>query len=52
MMQSTFAEKFFGGNLVLRIAIGAIGIVAGVLLAYTWPDAASSAMLAICSLRH
>jgi serine/threonine transporter len=42
MSQLTFAERFFGGNLVLRIAIG---IVAGVLLAYTWPDAASSAML-------
>jgi serine/threonine transporter len=42
MSKITIAEKFFGGNLVLRIAIG---IVAGVILAYTWPDAASSAML-------
>ena len=42
MSTLTFAEKFFGGNLVIRIAIG---IVAGVLLAYTWPEAASSAML-------
>jgi serine/threonine transporter len=42
MSKITFAEKFFGGNLVLRIAFG---IVAGVILAYTWPDAASSAML-------
>ena len=42
MSQMTFAEKFLGGNLVLRIAVG---IVAGVLLALAWPDAASSAML-------
>lgn len=42
MSQLTFSEKFFGGNLVLRIAVG---IVAGVLLALVWPDAASSAML-------
>ena len=42
MSQTTFAEKFFGGNLVLRIAVG---IVAGVVLALVWPDAASSAML-------
>ncbi|MDA0680269.1 MAG: serine/threonine transporter SstT [Proteobacteria bacterium] len=39
---STFIEKFFGGNLVLRIAVG---IVAGVVLAGFWPDAAKSAML-------
>ncbi len=42
MSQITIAERFFGGNLVLRIAVG---IVAGVLLALAWPDAASSAML-------
>ncbi len=42
MSKITIAEKFFGGNLVLRIAVG---IVAGVLLALAWPDAASSAML-------
>jgi len=42
MSQLTFAERLFGGNLILRIAIG---IVAGVLLALVWPDAASSAML-------
>ncbi len=42
MSKLTFSEKFFGGNLILRIAVG---IVAGVLLALVWPDAASSAML-------
>ena len=42
MSQLSFAEKFFGGNLILRIAVG---IGAGVLLALAWPDAASSAML-------
>ncbi|MDX1403310.1 MAG: serine/threonine transporter SstT [Woeseiaceae bacterium] len=42
MSTVTFSERFFGGNLILRIGIG---IVAGILLAYTWPDAASSAML-------
>ena len=42
MSQIDFAEFFFGGNLVLRIAVG---IVAGVLLAYAWPNAASSAIL-------
>ncbi len=42
MSQLTLGEKFFGGNLVLRIAVG---IVAGVVLALVWPDAASSAML-------
>jgi serine/threonine transporter len=42
MSRLTFAEKFFGGNLVLRIAVG---IAAGILLALTWPDGASSAML-------
>lgn len=35
-------DLFFGGNLVLRIAIG---IVAGISLALLWPDAARSAML-------
>ena len=34
MSKLTFAEMFFGGNLVLRIAVG---IAAGVLLAYAWP---------------
>ena len=42
MSQLTIAERLFGGNLVLRIAVG---IVAGVLLALAWPDAANSAML-------
>lgn len=42
MSQLTFADKFFTGNLVLRIAGG---IVAGVLLALVWPEAASAAML-------
>jgi len=42
MSQIIIAEKFFGGNLVLRIAVG---IVAGAVLALVWPDAASSAML-------
>jgi serine/threonine transporter len=40
--QATFATRLFGGNLVLRIGIG---IVAGVLLAAFWPEAARSAML-------
>jgi Na+/serine symporter len=40
--QSSFFNKFFGGNLILRIAFG---IVAGVILAYLWPEAAKSAML-------
>jgi serine/threonine transporter len=39
---STLVERFFGGNLVLRIAIG---IAAGVILALIWPSAARSAML-------
>lgn len=38
----SLAEIFFGGNLVLRIAIG---IAAGIALALVWPDAAGSAML-------
>ena len=40
--QSSFADKLFGGNLILRIAFG---IFAGVVLAYLWPAAAKSAML-------
>jgi serine/threonine transporter len=40
--QSSIWSLLFGGNLVLRIAIG---IVVGVLLAFLWPDAAKSAML-------
>lgn len=39
---SSLVETFFGGNLVLRIAIG---IAAGVVLALAWPAAAGSAML-------
>jgi serine/threonine transporter len=39
---SSLIEKFFGGNLVLRIAIG---IAVGVVLALVWPAAAKSAML-------
>jgi len=42
MSKLTLSEKFFGGNLVLRIAVG---IAAGVALALAWPEAASSAML-------
>lgn len=40
--QTTLVETFFGGNLVLRIAIG---ILLGVVLALAWPTAAASAML-------
>jgi len=40
--QSSFVANLFGGNLILRIAVG---IVAGVILARLWPDAAKSAML-------
>jgi serine/threonine transporter len=40
--QSSFVAKFFGGNLILRIAVG---IAAGVILARLGPDAAKSAML-------
>ncbi len=40
--QNSFLDKLFGGNLILRIAVG---IVAGVILARLWPDAARSAML-------
>ncbi|MDH3439636.1 MAG: serine/threonine transporter SstT [Gammaproteobacteria bacterium] len=39
---SPLIDLLFGGNLVLRIAIG---IVAGISLALLWPDAARSAML-------
>ena len=38
----SFTTFFFGGNLVLRIAIG---IVAGILLALVWPESALQAML-------
>ncbi len=40
--RSGIAEWFFGGNLVLRIAVG---IVAGILLALLWSDGAAAAML-------
>lgn len=40
--QNSIAGFLFGGNLVMRIAVG---IVLGVVLAFVWPDAASSAML-------
>ena len=40
--RSSIGRLLFGGNLVLRIAMG---IVVGVLLAFLWPDAAKSAML-------
>lgn len=40
--RSSIGCLLFGGNLVLRIAMG---IVVGVLLAFLWPDAAKSAML-------
>ena len=39
---SMLVDTFFGGNLVVRIAIG---IVAGIVLAFAWPDAAKSAIL-------
>ncbi len=42
MSKSTFSEKLFGGNLIVRIAIG---IAAGITLALVWPAAAKSAML-------
>jgi len=42
MSKSTFSEKLFGGNLIVRIAIG---IGAGIALALVWPAAAKSAML-------
>jgi serine/threonine transporter len=40
--KTSFVANLFGGNLILRIAVG---IVAGVILARLWPDAARSAML-------
>ena len=40
--RSSIVEQFFGGNLVLRIAIG---ITAGIILALLWPRGAKSAML-------
>lgn len=40
--QNSIAGFLFGGNLVMRIAVG---IVLGVVLAFVWPDAARSAML-------
>jgi len=42
MSNRSITEKFFGGNLILRIAIG---IAAGILLALASPAAAKSAML-------
>lgn len=42
MSSPTLAERFFGGNLILRIAVG---IVAGIVLALVWPAAAKAAML-------
>jgi len=42
MANSTIYEKFFGGNLILRIAVG---IAAGIVLALAWPEAAKAAML-------
>lgn len=42
MSKSTFSEKLFGGNLIVRIAVG---IAAGIALAVVWPAAAESAML-------
>ena len=42
MSGEALTEKFFGGNLILRIAVG---IVLGVILALIWPDAARAEML-------
>ena len=42
MSNNTVIERFLGGNLILRIAVG---IAAGILLALAWPSAAKSAML-------
>jgi len=42
MSNSTIYGKLFGGNLILRIAVG---IAAGIVLALAWPDAAKAAML-------
>ena len=41
-MSDSLSERFLGGNLIFRIAIG---IFAGIILARIWPAAASSAML-------
>jgi len=42
MSNNTIYGKLFGGNLILRIAVG---IAAGIVLALAWPDAAKTAML-------
>lgn len=39
---SSLIERFFGGNLVSKIAIG---IAVGIALAYVWPEGAKGAML-------
>jgi serine/threonine transporter len=39
---SSLVERFFGGNLVSKIAIG---IAVGIALAYIWPEGAKGAML-------
>jgi len=40
--ESSLVERYFGGNLVSKIAIG---IAVGIALAYVWPEGASAAML-------
>ncbi|MFK7885936.1 MAG: serine/threonine transporter SstT [Gammaproteobacteria bacterium] len=42
MFSASFRERFFGGNLILRIAIG---IAAGIALALLWPAGANAAAL-------
>lgn len=42
MSSNTMTGRLFGGNLILRIAVG---IAAGILLALVWPSGAKSAML-------
>jgi serine/threonine transporter len=42
MSKTSMTEILFGGNLILRIAVG---IAAGILLALAWPGAAKDAML-------
>ena len=42
MANSALIQKIFSGSLVMQIAIG---IVAGIALALTWPEAATAAML-------
>ena len=42
MANISILDRFMGGNLIVRIAIG---IAAGIVLALVWPSAASSAML-------